>query len=123
MPSAPWFRAADGDTATRAALDNDRLAGGELAVHSRGADADALLASALTQTMKLGAVKKLAKNARNLSLDDTRPIVGDFDPETVLGFPFNIFIRLRIRPIEACLNFEAQLLCKDGARHQQMRHE
>ena len=55
-----------------AARDADRLAGGELPVHRRRGDADALLAARLLQPVELRAVEQLAEDLRHLRLDDAR---------------------------------------------------
>ena len=68
-----------------ATLDHDRFAGGELTVHARGADPDALLAAALAQPVELGSVEQLAEDAWDLALDDARAVVGDDDAVPVLG--------------------------------------
>jgi hypothetical protein len=56
-------------------------AGGELAVHARGADADALLAARHAQPVEFGAVEQLGEDARNLRADDAGPVVGHGDAE------------------------------------------
>ena len=77
--------AVGGAPTTGSTLDDDRLAGGQLAVHSGGADADPLLAPALPQPVELGAVEELAEDLGNLCLDDAGSVVGDLDPESVLA--------------------------------------
>ena len=69
----------------RARGDRDRLAGGEQAVHARGADADALLAAALLQAVELRAVEQAAEDLRHLLAHDARAVVLDRDPEARLG--------------------------------------
>ena len=65
--------------------DLDRLAGGQQAVHARGADADALLAAAHAHAVELRAVEQLAEDQRDLLLDDAGPVVLHADLEAVLA--------------------------------------
>ena len=59
------------------------LAGRQHAVHAGGADADALLAAAHSQAVKLRAVEQLAEDQRDLLLEDARAVVLDADLEAV----------------------------------------
>ena len=59
-----------------------RPSGREHPVHAGGADADALLATALTQSMELAPVEELAEDQRNLFFDDSRAIVLDRDAKS-----------------------------------------
>ena len=68
-----------------AALDDDRFAGGELAIHARGTDANALLASTLTQAVEFRPIQQLAKYLRDLGPDDAWTIVRHLDPVSILG--------------------------------------
>ncbi len=61
--------------------DDDRLAGRQLAVEPRGADADALLAARLLETVKLRPVEELGEDLRDLRLDDAGAVVLHDDPE------------------------------------------
>src|SRR5262249_60620436 len=65
----------------RARDDRDGLAGGELAVHAGGRDADALLTAAHAQPMELGTVEELREDRRNLLANDPGAVVGHRDPE------------------------------------------
>src|SRR5207253_8489159 len=65
----------------RARDDLDGLAGGELPVHAGRRDADALLAAAHAQPVKLRSVEELREDRRNLLSDDAGAVVGDRDPE------------------------------------------
>src|SRR5204863_8187748 len=62
---------------------DDRLAGGQHGVETGGADADALLASSLLQTMKLGAIEELGEDFGNLLLDDAGAVVLDADSVSI----------------------------------------
>ena len=67
--------------------DLHRLAGGEHAIHARRRDADALLAAAHPEAMKLGTVEELAEDQRNLLADDARTVVLDAHPEPRPALP------------------------------------
>jgi len=62
--------------------DLHRPTGREHAVHPRGADADPLLASALSQTVEFAPVEKLTEDQGDLLFDDSRPVVLDRDAKT-----------------------------------------
>src|SRR5262245_55740368 len=62
----------------------------EHAVHSCGADADALLAAAHAQAMEFGSVKQFAEDQWNLLLDDTGTIVLHADLEPIWGSRFDM---------------------------------
>ncbi len=64
--------------------DLDRSAGGELRVHPRRGDADALLSARLAQLVELRPVEQLAEDLRNLRLDDAGAGVFDHEPVAVL---------------------------------------
>ena len=64
--------------------DAHRLAGGEQAVHPRGADPDALLTSALTQTVELRAVEQSPEDLGHLAANDPRAVVLDDDSEATV---------------------------------------
>ena len=53
----------------------DWLAGGQLAIHAGGADADALLATRLAQPVELAAVEQPTEHVRHLCLDDAGTVV------------------------------------------------
>jgi hypothetical protein len=55
--------------------DLHRLAGGEHAVHAGGRDADALLAAAHPQPVKLRPIEQLAEDQRDLLADDAGAVV------------------------------------------------
>ena len=57
--------------------DLDRLARSQLAVHARGRDADALLASTLAEFVEFGAVQELAEDLADLRVRDAGPVVLD----------------------------------------------
>jgi hypothetical protein len=57
--------------------DRHRLAGGDQAVHARGADADALLAAAHLQAVELGPVQQAAEDVLDLLAHDARAVVDD----------------------------------------------
>src|SRR4029078_10247652 len=59
-----------------------RLSRGEHSIHSSGADSNSLLAAAHAQTVKLGTVKQLAKDQRDLLPDDARTVVLNSDFES-----------------------------------------
>src|SRR5262249_52265502 len=67
-----------------------RLTGGLHAVHSGGTDADALLAAALAGSVELPAVEQLAKDKRDLLLDDARAVVLYADFVTVRAGRFDV---------------------------------
>src|SRR5262245_15739779 len=67
-----------------------RLARCEHAVHSGGANPDALLAAAHSQAMKLGSVKQFAEDQRDLLLHNARTIVLHADLESVGGSRFDM---------------------------------
>ena len=62
--------------------DLHRPSGREHAVHTRGADADPLLSSALSQTVEFAPVEELAEDQRDLFFDDSRPVVLDRDAKS-----------------------------------------
>ena len=68
---------------SRAAVDDNGLAGCQLAVHAGGGDADALLAAALLEAVELGAVEQLAEDPGDLGGDNARAVVLDDDPVAV----------------------------------------
>jgi hypothetical protein len=74
-----------GPALARLARDEHGLAGRELAVEARGADADALLAARLLQPMELGAVEELGEDLGDLCLDDSGPVVFDDDAKAGRG--------------------------------------
>ena len=65
-------------------------AGGELAIHASGADADTLLAPGHAEAVKFGAVEEFGEDFRDLVADDAGAVVLDGDPEPVLGELFKI---------------------------------
>jgi hypothetical protein len=71
-----------GVVGSHACADGGGLAGGELAVHDDGADADALLAAALPDAVELRSVEQPAEHLGDLALDDAGAVV--LDDEGVL---------------------------------------
>ena len=63
--------------------DLHRLAGGQLRVHAGGRDADALLAAAHAQPVKLRAVEQLREDPRDLLAHDAGAVVDHGDAEAV----------------------------------------
>ena len=59
-----------------------RPSGREHPVHTRCADADPLLASALSQSMEFAPVKKLAEDQRDLLFDNSWTVVLDRDAKS-----------------------------------------
>src|ERR1035437_10051994 len=60
--------------------DMQRLADGELPVHSRSRDAHPLLAARLAELVEFRAIEELAKNACDLALDNPRAVILHDDP-------------------------------------------
>jgi hypothetical protein len=67
--------------------DLHRLAGGEHAIHAGRRDADALLAAAHPQPVKLGTVEQLAEDQGDLLGDDARAVVLDAHPVAGAALP------------------------------------
>ena len=63
-----------------AADDMQRLADGELPVHSRSRDPHPLLAARLAELVEFRAIEELAENACDLALDDSRAVILHDDP-------------------------------------------
>ena len=63
-----------------AAEDMERLGEGELRIHARSRNSHALLAARLAQFVEFRPVEELAEYARDLGLEDPRPVVLDHDP-------------------------------------------
>ena len=76
---------AGGFLGTGAGDDLHRFARGQEAIHAGGADADALLAAAHLEGVKLAAVQKPGEDIRHLLLDDAGAVVFDGDGEFVFG--------------------------------------
>ena len=68
---------------TGAGYDHGRKAAGQLGVQHRRRDPDALLAARLADLVEPRPVEKFAKHIRDLSRDDTRPVVLDNDTENI----------------------------------------
>ena len=68
----------------------DGLSGRQLAVHSGGGDADALLTATHSETVKLRAVQQFAEDQRNLLFDDARSVVLDADLVPILAGLFDM---------------------------------
>ena len=75
------LEAMGGLVAGGSAGDADGLAGRQQAVHTRGGDADALLAAAHAEAVEFAAVEEPAKDVGDLGLDDAGPVVADGDAE------------------------------------------
>ncbi len=69
--------------------------GGELAVHPRGADADALLTARHAQAVKFRAIQELGENLRDLLPHNARPVVRDTHAEPVVRDLLNIHADFR----------------------------
>src|SRR5215813_9394169 len=75
------FEVMGGRPRARARNDLHRLARGELGVHARRRDADALLAAAHAQAVELRPVEELGEDGRDLLADDAGTVVAHRDAE------------------------------------------